>query len=61
MPFQEQGFYVYDLHNDYRWIFEGKVPAITEAAYRDFYHRGWRQTRAHAADVLLSRQPLALS
>jgi FkbM family methyltransferase len=53
-PFQERGFYVYDLHNDYHWIFERKVPAITEAAYGDFYHRA-------AADVLLSRQPLALS
>jgi FkbM family methyltransferase len=54
MPFQERGFYIYDLHNDYHWVIERKVPAITEAAYGDFYHRG-------AADVLLSRQPLALS
>ena len=53
MPFEERGFYIYDLHNDYHWIFERKVPAITEAAYSDFYHRA-------AADVLLSRQPLAL-
>ncbi len=30
-----------------------KVPAITEGAYRDFYHRA-------LADVLLSRQPLTL-
>jgi FkbM family methyltransferase len=54
MPFQERGFYVYDLHNDYHWIFQRKVPAITKAAYSDFYHRA-------TADVLLSRQPLALS
>jgi FkbM family methyltransferase len=54
MPFQERGFYIYDLHNDYRWALERKVPAITKAAYGDFYHRA-------AADVLLSRQPLALS
>ena len=53
-PFQEQGFHIYDMHNDYRWAFERKVPAITEAAYSDFYHRA-------AADVLLSRQPLTLS
>jgi len=53
-PFQERGFYIYDMHNDYRWAFERKVPAITEAAYSDFYHRP-------AIDVLLSRQPLALS
>jgi FkbM family methyltransferase len=59
-PFQDRGFYIYDLHNDYRWVYEDKVPAITEAAYRDFSHRGWRETRAHAADVLLSRQPLTL-
>jgi len=59
-PFQEQGFHVYDLHNDYRWIFEDKVPAITETTYYDVAHRSWRQARAHAADVLLSRQPLAL-
>jgi FkbM family methyltransferase len=54
MPFQEQGFHVYDLHNDYRWLFERKVPTITQAAYRDFYDRDF-------ADVLLSRQPLVLS
>ncbi|WP_161630293.1 FkbM family methyltransferase [Mycobacterium sp. UM_CSW] len=53
-PFQERGFYVYDLHNDYRWAFERKVPHITKAAYSDFYH-------LDHADVLLSRQPLALS
>jgi FkbM family methyltransferase len=54
MPFQEQGFYVYDLHSDYPWPFERKVPAITEVAYRDLYHRDF-------VEVLLSRQPLALS
>jgi FkbM family methyltransferase len=53
-PFQERGFYVYDLHNDYHWIFQRKVPAITEVTYRDLYHRA-------TADVLLSRQPLALA
>ncbi len=45
MPFQEQGFHVYDLHNDGKWIYEGKVPAITEVSYHDVSHRGWRQTR----------------
>jgi FkbM family methyltransferase len=53
-PFQERGFYVYDLHSDYPWLFERKVPAISQVAYRDLYHRNF-------ADVLLSRQPLALS
>jgi FkbM family methyltransferase len=53
-PFQERGFHVYDRHNDYRWFFERRVPAITEAAYGDFNDQ-------HTAYVLLSRQPLALS
>lgn len=30
--FQERGFYVYDLRNDYHWIFQREVPAMTEAA-----------------------------
>jgi FkbM family methyltransferase len=54
MPFQERGFFIYDLHNDYHWLFERKVPAITEAAYRDFYDRT-------SADLLLSRQRLRLT
>ncbi|MEZ0364241.1 FkbM family methyltransferase [Mycobacterium sp. pUA109] len=53
-PFEEAGFYVYDRHNDYRWAFERKVQAITEASYGDF-------TKQHTAYVLLSRQPLTLS
>lgn len=53
-PFQERGFRVYDLHNDYRWLFERKVPSITEVSYRDFYNRA-------SADVLVSREPLALA
>lgn len=52
-PFEEQGFYVYDLHNDYNWIFRRKVPMVTEAAYRDFDRRA-------RVDVLLSRRALAL-
>lgn len=54
MPLQEQGFRIYDLHNDYNWRYERKVPAITEATYRDFYDRD-------TADVLLSRQPLVFT
>ena len=53
-PFEERGFYIYDRHNDYRWLFERKVPVLTEAAYRDFNNQ-------HTAYVLLSRQPLILS
>jgi FkbM family methyltransferase len=53
-PFEEAGFYIYDRHNDYRWLFERRVPAFTESAYGDF-------TKQHTAYVLLSRQPLTLS
>jgi FkbM family methyltransferase len=53
-PFEERGFHIYDRHNDYRWLFERKVPAFTEAAYDDF------SNNQHTAYVLLSRQPLTL-
>jgi FkbM family methyltransferase len=53
-PFEERGFYIYDRHNDYHWVFERKVPAITEAAYGDFNNHS-------TAYVILSRQPLTLS
>ena len=52
--FEEQGFHICDLHSDYHWLLERKVPAITEATCRDFYHRS-------LADLLLSGQPLTLS
>ncbi|BBZ76990.1 hypothetical protein MANY_23270 [Mycolicibacterium anyangense] len=50
-PFRQHGFHIYDLHNDYRWIYQRKTPQITEAAYEDFYD-------CTSADILLSRQPL---
>jgi FkbM family methyltransferase len=53
-PFKEGGFYIYDRHNDYRWLYERKVPPITEAAYGDFSNHS-------TAYVILSRQPLQLS
>ncbi|WP_431236978.1 FkbM family methyltransferase [Mycolicibacterium aichiense] len=52
-PFKDNGFHIYDLHNDYRWLYERKVPAITRAQYPDFYE-------CESADLLLSRRPLAL-
>jgi FkbM family methyltransferase len=52
-PFEQRGFYVYDQHNDHRWLFERKVPAITEAAYGDFNNQ-------HTPYIILSRQPLTL-
>ena len=52
-PFQEAGFHVYDLHSNFPWLFERKVPAITQVAYSDLYDRD-------SVDILLSRQPLAV-
>jgi FkbM family methyltransferase len=52
-PFREQGFSVYDLHNDYNWLYEHKLPAITQVDYDDF-------DDCAQADLLLSRQPLRL-
>ena len=52
-PFEQRGFYIYDQHNDHHWFYERKVPAITEAAYSDFY-------KQHTPYVILSRQPLTV-
>jgi predicted RNA methylase len=52
-PFRDAGFHAYDLHNDYRWVFERAVPRITAASYDDF-------TSRKMADVLVSREPLDL-
>ncbi|MCB0935917.1 MAG: FkbM family methyltransferase [Mycobacterium sp.] len=50
-PFADGGFYVYDLHNDWRWLYERAVPAITQANYADFAGRSM-------VDVLVSRRRL---
>jgi FkbM family methyltransferase len=52
-PFRDAGFRPYDLHNDYRWAFERRVPPITAASYDDF-------AEFPMADVLVSREPLDL-
>lgn len=52
-PFQDGEFYVYDLHNDYRWVYERTVPAITQTTYDELGGRSM-------VDVLVSRQPLEL-
>lgn len=52
-PFKEHGFFVYDQHNDYRWLYQRKVPAITQASYDDFKEQ-------HVVFVILSRRPLTL-
>jgi FkbM family methyltransferase len=52
-PFEARGFYVYDLHNDYRWLYERRLPAITQTTYRALSGRSM-------VDVLVSRQLLAV-
>jgi len=52
-PFQDRRFYVYDLHNDWRWPYERSVPAITQTTYAELAGRTM-------VDVLVSRQPLAV-
>lgn len=52
--FEEQGFHIYDRHNDYRWVFERKTSPFTEATYDDFDNES-------TAYVLLSRQPFSFS
>lgn len=53
-PFEQAGFYVYDLHNDYRWLFESKTKPVTKAQFSDLY------AKKYMVDVLLSRSELAL-
>ncbi|WP_186296220.1 FkbM family methyltransferase [Mycobacterium tilburgii] len=53
-PFADQGFHVYDLNNDYLWLFERKTRALTVASYDAFDGR-------EQVDVLLSRKPLDLA
>ncbi|WP_158089941.1 FkbM family methyltransferase [Mycobacterium europaeum] len=53
-PFQDDNFYVYDLHNDYRWLYERTVPVITQTTYSDLVSHSM-------VDVLVSRRPLAVS
>jgi FkbM family methyltransferase len=52
-PFRDAGFHAYDLHNDYRWVFEREVPRITAVSYDDV-------TSRRMVDVLVSREPLDL-
>lgn len=52
-PFEARGFHIYDLHNDWRWPYERRVPAITATTYGEVVGRTM-------VDVLVSRQPLIL-
>jgi len=51
-PFERAGFFVYDLHNDYRWLLNSKVIPPSEETYASLY------ARKYMVDVLLCRQKL---
>ncbi len=54
-PFEKDGFQVYDLHNDYRWVFEKKMKPASKEKFADLYKKRMM------VDVLLSRRELRLS
>lgn len=51
-PFEQAGFLVYNLHNDYRWLVNTKVVQPTPETYANLY------AKPNMVDVLLSRQAL---
>lgn len=51
-PFEQAGFHVYNLHNDYRWLVNTKTLRPTPETYENLY------AQQHMVDVLLSRQAL---
>lgn len=51
-PFELAGFFVYNLHNDYRWLVDTKTVQPTPETYENLY------AQQHMVDVLLSRQAL---
>ena len=54
-PFEKAGFYAYNLHNDYRWVFENKVKPVSRENFADLY------AKRIMVDVLVSRRELPLS
>ena len=52
-PFEQAGFHIYDLRNDYRWLVNSRLRKPRQATYEALYARG------KMADVLLAREPLA--
>jgi FkbM family methyltransferase len=54
-PFERAGFHAYDLRNDYRWLVNRQSRRPRAVDFQTLYARG------RMADVLLARQPLALS
>jgi FkbM family methyltransferase len=51
-PFEENGFFVYDLRNSYRWIVDRHVESGRPVSFADLY------AMRRMVDVVLSRQPL---
>lgn len=53
-PFEDAGFFAYNLQNDYKWLYEKKYKAAVAANYADLYKE------KYMVDVLLTRLPLPL-
>ena len=51
-PFEKAGFFAYNLHNNYRWVFEKKVKPISRENFADLY------AERMMVDVLISRREL---
>ncbi len=51
-PFEESGFFAYDLHNDYRWVVEQPYKGPSLVRFADLYKR------KKMIDILLTRQIL---
>jgi FkbM family methyltransferase len=52
VPFEQAGFLVYNLRNDYRWLVNTHTAQPTPETYENLY------AQQHMVDVLLSRQAL---
>jgi hypothetical protein len=53
-PFEQAGFFVYNLHNDYMWVVENKFKPVTRVSFEKLYEENYM------VDVLLSRTELPL-
>jgi len=53
-PFEQAGFFVYNLHNDYMWVVENKFKPVTRVSFEKLYEE------KYMVDVLLSRTELPL-
>ncbi len=53
-PFEEDGFFAYDLQNDYSWVVSNDYKPARQASFAELY------ARRHVVDVVLSRCPIDL-